>query len=233
MKTALALMLAGIAVDAHPAFAELLEKTGRFGGVSLTYKVLLPPGYDTSRAYPLVLVFTGGGQQLRGAENTLNTDWRAEAEKRGYIIVSPAAPNGALFFEGGDRVFPDFLDTLLRDYKVRGAKLHVAGHSNGGLSAFHVAAKYPQYFATVTGYPGLFQNDSDPGRVRVLKPMCLFMHVGDRDPSWSGAMQRQAEQLRKEGFRIRYAVEKNQVHRLRADEINLSARLFDQIESCQ
>ena len=40
-------------------------------------------------------------------------------------------------------------------YKVQGGKMHVAGHSNGGLSAFHVASKYPNYFATVTGYPGL------------------------------------------------------------------------------
>ena len=85
----------------------------------------------------------------------------------------------------------------------------------------------------MTGYPGLFQSDSDPARVNALKPMCLFMHVGDQDPSWASAMQAQAERLRTQGFRIRYPVEKNQVHRLRAPEIGLSQRLFDQIEGCQ
>ena len=128
---------------ASPASAELLEKTGRYGGLSLTYKVLLPPAYDPAKTYPVVLVFTGGPQQLRGAEGTVNTDWRGEAEKRGYIVISPGTPNGSLFFEDADRVFPEFLDAILRDYKVRGGKLHVAGHSNGGSSAFHVAAKYP------------------------------------------------------------------------------------------
>jgi poly(3-hydroxybutyrate) depolymerase len=218
---------------ATPAFADLVEKSGRFGGLPLTYKVLLPPGYDAARTYPAVLVFTGGPQQLRGAENTVNADWRAEAEKRGYIVISPGTPDGSLFFERADRVFPEFLAAILRDYKVRGGKLHVAGHSNGGLSAFHVAAKYPQYFLTVTGYPGLFQSASDPDRISVLKPMCLFMHVGDQDPSWSSAMEQQAERLQKQGFRIRYQVEKNQVHRLRAAEIDLSRRLFDQIEGCK
>jgi predicted esterase len=109
----------------------------------------------------------------------------------------------------------------------------VAGHSNGGLSAFHVAAKYPQYFLTVTGYPGLLENQSDPSRINVLKPICLFMHVGDQDPSWASAMQMQYERLQKQGFKIRYAVERNQVHRLKAAEINLSQRLFDQIEGCK
>ncbi len=162
MRAACLLALA-VGLLASPASAELLEKTGRYGGLSLTYKVLLPPAYDAAKTYPAVLVFTGGPQQLRGAENTVNTDWRGEAEKRGYIVISPGTPNGSLFFEDADRVFPEFLDAILRDYKVRGGKLHVAGHSNGGLSAFHVAAKYPQYFLTVTGYPGLFQSDSDPG----------------------------------------------------------------------
>jgi hypothetical protein len=32
---------------------------------------------------------------------------------------------------------------------------------------------------------------------------------------------------------IRIAVEPNQVHRLKAQEINLSPRLFDEIESCR
>jgi poly(3-hydroxybutyrate) depolymerase len=224
------LLLTGPATDAT---AELIEKTGRFGGLQVTYKVLLPPGYDPARTYPAVLVFTGGPQQLRGAENTIRTDWQEEAEKRGYIVVSPGAPEGRLFFQEGDRIFPEFLDTIIRDYRIRGGRLHVAGHSNGGLSAYHVAAKHPSYFLTVTGYPGLLDGQSDPARIQALEPMCLFMHVGDQDTGWLNAMQRQADSLRQQGYRIRYTVERNQVHRLRAAEIDLPARLFDQIESCR
>jgi poly(3-hydroxybutyrate) depolymerase len=210
----------------------MIEKTGTFGGLKLTYKVLLPPGHEADRAYPAVLVFTGGPQSLQMAERTLEVDWRQEAERRGYIVVSPGTPDGSLFFEGADRVFPEFLDQILRDYRVAGGKLHVAGHSNGGLSAFHVAALYPQYFATVTGYPGLL-GAGDLSRASGIKPLCVFMHVGDRDDGWRGAMQQQADDLARQGYRIRIAVEKDQVHRLNAPAINLSARLFDQIESCR
>jgi poly(3-hydroxybutyrate) depolymerase len=214
-----------------PAQAEIVEKSGTFGGLKLTYMVALPNGYDPSRAYPTVLVFTGGPQTLQGASGTLEADWRAEAERRGYIVISPGSPNGELFFEGADRVFPQFLDAIVRDYKVQG-KLHIAGHSNGGLSAFHVAAKYPQYFSTLTGYPGLLDGP-DRAKMNAIKPMCIFMHVGDRDDGWMPEMKKQAEELKKQGFKIQIAVEKNQVHRLKAQEINLSPRLLDEIESCK
>ena len=214
------------------ASAEMIEKTGLFGGVKLTYKVVLPAGYDAGQTYPAVLVFTGGPQSLEMAERTLNVDWRQEAERRRYIVISPGTPDGALFFQGADRVFPAFLDQILKDYRIRGGKLHVAGHSNGGLSAFHVAALYPRYFATLTGYPGLL-DAGDVSRAAAIKPLCIFMHVGDMDEGWRRAMQEQSDTLKKQGYRIRFAVEKNQVHRLDAGALNLSPRLFDQIESCR
>ena len=215
------------------AAAEMIEKRGRFGGLELTYKVVLPPGFNPQRAYPAVLVFTGGGQQLRGTERTLQADWQAEGERRGYILIAPGTPNGDVFFASADRVFPEFLDAILRDYRIEGGKLHIAGHSNGGISAFHVATLYPQYFRTVTGYPGLLDGVANPSRIQALKPMCVFMHVGDMDAGWKSAMERQYDSLRRQGFRIQFKVEPNQVHRLRSQDIGLSKRLFDQIESCR
>ena len=215
----------------HTAAAEMIEKSGRFGGLQVTYKVVLPPGYTAGRAYPVVLVFTGGPQTLRMAEGTLTTDWREQAEKRGYVVISPGTPDGRLFFEGADRIFPEFLDMIVRDYKPAGGTFHVAGHSNGGLSAFHVAAKHPSYFSTVTGYPGLL-NGPEMAQAAALKPLCLYMHVGDQDSGWMSEMQRQAASLTQQGYRVAIIVEKNQIHRLKAQEINLSPRLFDEIESC-
>jgi len=225
-SAAVALALAGGC--ARAAADDIADRSGTFGGLKIDYKVLLPPGYDAARAYPAVLVFTGGPQSFEMAGNTIRADWQAEAEKRGYIVISPAAPDAGLFFQGGDRAFPAFLDAIARDYKI--SRLHVAGHSNGGLSAFHIAARYPDRFATVTGYPGLLDDGQSPAR---LKSMCVFMHVGDQDPGWSGAMKAQADDLRRAGLRVRYTVEPNQVHRLKAAEIDLSRRLFDEIESCQ
>jgi predicted peptidase len=200
-----------------------------FAGLKVTYKVVLPDGYDPARAYPLVLVFTGGPQTLQIATSTVEADWRKEAERRGYIVIAPASPNGELFFEGADRIFPSFLDQMLKDYKV--GKVHVAGHSNGGLSTFHIATKFPKYFTTVIGYPGLLDG-TDRALANAIKDKCLFMHVGDRDEGWKGAMEEESKELARRGFRIKFTMEKNQVHRLKASEIDLSRRLFEEIESC-
>lgn len=227
--TTIVVAAAIVAASSRVARAELVEKTGTFAGLRVTYKVVLPDGYNASNTYPLVLVFTGGPQTLQIATSTVEADWRKEAERRGYIVVAPASPNGELFFEGADRIFPAFIEQMLRDYHV--GKMHIAGHSNGGLSTFHIAAKYPKYFTTVIGYPGLLDGP-DRALANVLKDTCLFMHVGDRDEGWKGAMEEEARDLSSRGFKIRIAVEKNQVHRLKAQEIDLSRRLFDEIESC-
>ena len=221
-------VLAACALISATSRAETIEKTGTFGGLKVTYRVDLPNGYDPARDYPTLLAFTGGDQTMNIVEQTLG-DWRSEAERRGYIVVSPAAPDGLLFFEGGDRIFPAFLDQILRDYKVKGGKLFLAGHSNGGLSAFHIAVRYPQYFVSVTGYPGVLNGD-DISKIQALKPLCIYMHVGDRDPDWRAEMQRQAGMFRQLGFKVQFDVEKDQIHRLNVHKADLQNRLFAQLE---
>lgn len=231
MPFKIAMAAAAVLALADAAQADVVGKTVRLSGMSIDYKVSLPPGYDPGKAYPLVLLFSGGGQSLQGAQNSLEQDWRAEADKRGYIVVSPAAPGGALFFQGGDIVFPAFLDLIRKDYRITG-KIHIAGHSNGGLSAFHIAARYPSYFSTATGYPGLYEDDAR-APITALKPLCLYMHAGSLDQEWSSAMHEQSEKLHGQGYRIQFTLEKGQAHRLKAAEIDLSRRLFDEIESCR
>src|SRR6202050_5507556 len=129
--------------------AELLEKTKKVSGTTVQYQVVLPNGYD-----PAILAFGGGPQTMNTVDSVLNRNLRAEAEKRGYIVVAPAAPDGQLFFEEGARIFPAFLKTILTDYKIQDGKFHIAGPSNGGIAAFHVAAQNPEYFLSITAFPG-------------------------------------------------------------------------------
>src|SRR6202795_2493957 len=133
----------------QPLRAELLEKTKKVGGTTVHYKVVLPDGYDPARAYPAILALGGGPQTMNTVDSVLNRNFRAEAEKRGYIVIAPAAPDDELFFEDGARIFPEFLKMVLADYKIQDNKFHIAGPSNGGMAAFHVAAANPKYFPSV------------------------------------------------------------------------------------
>jgi poly(3-hydroxybutyrate) depolymerase len=223
------LLMAVMALLVAPAQAEVQQKIGTFAGMQVTYRVILPNNYDATKAYPTILHFAGGGQTVQIVARSTETDWRATAERQGYIVISPAAPEGRLFFEEGARIFPAFIDQILKSYRVAGGKLHVTGHSNGGLSAFHVASLFPQYFISVTGYPGLLDN-APAARLAALQPLCLYMHVGEQDTSWLRAMQAEYALMRQRGANIRFAVEKGQGHRLDVTRDNLLNRLVAGIE---
>jgi len=64
-------------------------------------------------------------------------------------------------------VFPKFITELLGDFKVDGGKFHIAGMSNGSLSAFLIASLYPRYFQSLTGFPGLL-NDATAAKLKAL-----------------------------------------------------------------
>ena len=214
----------------QPARAELLEKSKKVAGTTVQYKVVLPNGYDPAKTYPAILAFGGGPQTMNTVDSVLNRNLRAEAEKRGYIVIAPAAPDGELFFEEGARIFPEFLKMILADYKIQDNKFHIAGPSNGGIAAFHVAAANPQYFLSVTAFPGYMWEPS-PAKLQAISKMCVFMYVGENDEyMWHPEMQKEAEVLRSMGTVARYTVEKGQPHRMETLAGANARRLFDGFE---
>ena len=210
--------------------AKLLEKTKKVGATTVQYKVVLPDGYDSAKTYPAILALGGGPQTMDTVERVLDRNFRAEAEKRGYLVVAPAAPDDELFFEDGARIFPEFLHMILADYRILENKFHIAGPSNGGIAAFHVAALYPQYFLSVTAFPGYMWEPS-PAKLLAISKMCVFMYVGENDPyMWHSEMKKEAEFLRSKGTVARYTVEKGQPHRMETLAGANAGRLFDGFE---
>jgi predicted esterase len=207
--------------------AELLEKTKKVEDMTVHYKVVLPNAFDPAKAYPAILAFGGGPQTMNTVDGVLNRNLRAEAEKRGYIVIAPAAPDDQLFFEDGARIFPEFLKMILADYKIQDNKFHIAGPSNGGIAAFHVAALNPQYFSSITAFPGYMWQPT-AAKLRAISKMCVFMYVGENDPyMWHDEMQHEAEVLRSKGTVASYTVEKGQPHRLDTLAGANAGRLFD------
>jgi poly(3-hydroxybutyrate) depolymerase len=234
-RTRLVLAIAAFACAtlAAPAHAELRELSKKVAGVTVNYKVVLPSAYDPAKTYPAILAFGGGPQTMNTVDGVLNRNLRPEAEKRGYIVIAPAAPNGDLFFDGGDRIFPEFLKLMLTDYKVEGGKFHVAGPSNGGIAAFHVAAANPQYFVSITAFPG-YMWQPNFAKLNAIAKVCVFMFVGEHDEyRWHNEMRREAEYLTSKGDLARYTVDKGQPHRLETLAGTSASRLFDGFEQAR
>jgi len=222
-----------VILASHPVRAEVLDKTKKIGGTPIHYKVVLPMNYDSSKAYPGVLGFGGGPQTINVVDSVIARNFREEAEKRGYIVVVPAAPNDQLFFEGGERIFPEFLKQILADYKIQDNKFHIAGPSNGGIASFHVASLNPEYFLSITAFPGYLWEPT-AAHIQAISKMCINMFVGELDPmGWQDLMQQQASEFSAQGMTARYTVEKGQPHRLETLAGPNAGRLFDLFEQAK
>jgi predicted peptidase len=224
------LVAAGVSVLSQSAHAELLEKTTKVAGKTVHYKVVLPNGYDPAKTYPAILAFGGGPQTMDTVDRVLSGNLREEAEKRGYIVVAPAAPDDELFFEDGARIFPEFLKMMLANYRIQNDKFHIAGPSNGGIATMHVAALNPQYFLSVTAFPGYMWEPS-MAKLQAISKMCVFLYVGENDPyMWHSEMKKEVETLRSMGTVAHYTVEKGQPHRMATLAGDHAGRLFDNFE---
>jgi poly(3-hydroxybutyrate) depolymerase len=212
--------------------AGVIAKTATIAGTTVEYKVVLPTGYDSAKTYPGILAMPPGDQSMHIVDEVLRLNWRDQAEKRGYILVIPAAPNDQLFFLGGERIFPAFIEMILHDYKIQGGKFHIAGMSNGGISAFYIASLYPQYFLSITGFPG-YLPDLRPAQLRAVSDMCIHMYVGSLDEDWLYDMQRQYRQLSAAGLHVTFAIEDGQPHRIATLAGAGASRLFDNFDADQ
>lgn len=215
------------------ARAEVLHKSMQIGATTLEYEVVLPNDYDATKAYPAILAFGGGPQTVEIDQRILASTFRDQAERRGYIVVMPAAPERHLFYQGSERLIPALLHRVQSDYRIRGGKFRVAGRSNGGISAFEVATAYPQYFVSITAFPG-FLIYPTPEHIDAISRLCIHMFVGEHDELGFGdTMRQQAAEFRRRGLALTYRVEKGQGHALDSLTGPGASRLFDQFDRDQ
>lgn len=200
------------------------------GGENIEYALLLPAKYNTQQDYPILLALPPGGQNRQMVDAGLNGYWAEEAGRRGWIVVSPAAPGGQLFFQGAEKLIPEFLDGITAEYSPQGGKFHVAGISNGGISAFRVALDEPQRVHSLLVLPGFPRGEADFQRLDELIDIPVAMFVGEHDTTWIPGMEATAETLTNLGGTVSLEIVPGEGHVIQS---LTGAELFDLLESYQ
>lgn len=226
IKMALAALI-GSALLAGPVTAAEYRSFAAADGTRIDYAVVLPDGYEPGESYPVMLAFPPGPQTKAMVEAGLRY-WEGEGARRGYVVVSPVAPRQGLYFQGGAPYIADIFAEISGRYNVAGGKVHVSGISNGGISAFHAAAAFPELIKTITVLPGYPQAGNQI--LERLKDVRLIMFAGERDRGWISRMDATAEAMRRLGGDVHFEIVPGEGHVIQSLAGRNASRLFDLIE---
>ena len=167
-------------------------------GGTLDYVLQLPEDFDEAKAYPVLLALPPGKQNRAMVDAGLNLYWAEQGLARSWVVVSPVAP-GPSFYSGSEVHLPALLDEVAKQVQVAGGRVHVAGPSNGGRSAFRFALGHPDRTASLLVLPGFPPTAEDEKRLINLLEMPVEFLVGGDDEAWVVASQRAHDALKQLG----------------------------------
>lgn len=109
-----------------------------------TYHVSLfiPPTYQASRAYALVLCLHGFG--FTGEEYLER--WRTRLEED-YLLACPTYPSGAWFTRRAEELVLETIRQVRRRYHIDPDRVFLTGMSNGGIGAWLIGMHHAPLFA--------------------------------------------------------------------------------------
>ncbi|PIN85630.1 MAG: hypothetical protein COV47_01260 [Candidatus Diapherotrites archaeon CG11_big_fil_rev_8_21_14_0_20_37_9] len=154
-------------------FSGCVQKSNEFtlmhDGIERTYLLYVPSDYNAVNAYPLLVVFHGGGENAQTMER--KTRFSDLAEKEKFIAVYP---NGIGFL--GDKVLSwnsgylksyaseknaddvaytkMLIEKISSEYNINPDMVYAAGHSNGAMMAYRVGAELSDKFAVIASVSG-------------------------------------------------------------------------------
>ena len=197
-------------------------------GVSIDYVVSTPTDFVVGDEAPLLLAFPAGGQDLSLTRSLIEDTYAAEAQRLGWVVVSPAAPGGELYFQGSERLVPGFLDWVETWVTPEGGAPHVAGISNGGISSFRYAAENPDRVLSVTAFPGFPRSEDDQAALAELLDVPVRLYVGGNDATWISPAEQAANTLEALGGDIELTVFEGEGHIMQSTSDGVV--VFEQLE---
>ncbi len=185
-------------------------------GTVIDFAVVEPDGFKAGDVHPVLLAMPPGGQDRQTTEDVVDRRWAAEARRLGWVVISPVAPASGLYYEAASaRLIPGLLDALAARYPAEGGKPHLAGISNGGLSAFRIALDRPDRFLSLSTLPGYPPEPADAGHLDVLKAMPVALYVGGDDSGWREESEKTSAALKGLGATVTLDVVAGDDHFLR------------------
>jgi len=155
------------------------------GGTTLPFRYFVPPNYDPSQSYPLILFLHGAGE--RGNDNEAQLNNNANGAMRllddENLAVQPVfmiAPQ--CFTDGWWGGAPletavAIIDQIAADYSIDPDRIYITGLSMGGMGTWSAITSHPDRFAAAVPMSG--NGDTNPAPSVAAMPIWFFHAAND------------------------------------------------------
>ena len=168
-------------------------------GLSITYNIYLPEGYDASGSYPMVVFIADSScvgddaavslTQGRGALAWVTEEWQSEYPT---IVAVPTYPETILDDHDGYttteyvELTKRFIDYMSSEYAVDTNRIYGTGQSMGCMTTLILASEYPDLYAACMFVDGQW----DVSTLKGLEDQAFVYFAAEDDTSaWNGAQE--------------------------------------------
>jgi predicted peptidase len=156
-------------------------------GTTSPYVVFVPPNYDGTKEFPVILFLHGAGEtksDKKGSKMPVEVGIGPAIKKREkdfpFIVVIPQAETRGWQAEGPNaKRALSMLDEVMKEYKTDTKRQYLTGLSMGGMGTWSVAVAHPDRFAAIVPICGR----GDPTKAEKIKDLPCWAFHGDADAS--------------------------------------------------
>ena len=140
-------------------------------GTTYKYQIFVPPGYDASKRWPVILFLHGAGE--RGSDGEVQTQvglgaaLRRAPESVPAIVVFPQVPKDSTWSGAIARMAMAALDQTMRELRTDPKRVYLTGISMGGYGTWQLAFQHPDRFAALAPVCGGVRFPRAESRLRV------------------------------------------------------------------
>lgn len=195
----------------------------------IDYVTVVPTGFELGETAPVMLAIAPGSQDFELTRRIVESTYITEALARGWVVISPAAPNSTLYFQGSETLTPGLLAWVDTWVVSEGGSPHLVGVSNGGISSFRIAAQDPSSIQSLLVFPGFARSDEDRAALPSMVDIPVRLFVGADDMGWIPAMQETHDILLNAGADVTLEILPGEGHRI--ESLSDGVRIFDELDA--
>ncbi|MCR4843205.1 MAG: prolyl oligopeptidase family serine peptidase [Eubacterium sp.] len=168
-------------------------------GLSITYNLYLPEGYDESQSYPMVVFIADSSCAGRDATSSLTQGrgalvWATEEWQSTYpcIVAVPTYPETILDDHGSYttteyvEMTKSYIDYMCEEYAVDTNRIYGTGQSMGCMTTLILASEYPDLYTACMFVDGQWDISTLSG---LEDQTFVYFAAEDDSNAWNGAQE--------------------------------------------